>query len=267
MNRVLLIAVCASVMTQTRIAPAEDLPVGRWQVEFANGVVETCEIHGDGTATVVEPQRSSGGNIVREERTLVITFADDRIERWTPIGRRIVVEHWYPAASFPRADPVLGIADRAATESSAEKATGEPLKDPEHENETTDLATGIEELRSSNTILRAEVKRLNLQLLKSLEKLLRADPHDHAAQRDAAALAAQLAPDLPGNPIVWRVLVATGTLKDGMPLAAAENLLGPPTTRSDTHVEWYFNSLRRAAPCLRADLTPQGLTGWKLFRR
>ena len=35
--------------------------VGRWSVEFANGVKQTCEIQRDGAASVVEPARTSGG--------------------------------------------------------------------------------------------------------------------------------------------------------------------------------------------------------------
>ncbi|MEX2121349.1 MAG: ankyrin repeat domain-containing protein [Pirellulales bacterium] len=93
----------------------DGLPVGRWVIEFANGVVETCEIRSDGTAAVAEPNRNSGGRVASGEGAVVIAFDDDRVERWTPIGQRIVVEHWYPADNFPCATPVLGIAHRALT--------------------------------------------------------------------------------------------------------------------------------------------------------
>jgi len=91
------------------------LPVGKWKVEFTNGVTENCEISnfGGGRATVEEPRRKSGGTVVVKGNTAVITFDDDRVERWTPVGERFVVEHWFPGSRFLTATPVLGIAERA----------------------------------------------------------------------------------------------------------------------------------------------------------
>ena len=89
------------------------LPVGRWTVEFSNGVVERCEVRQDGTAAVVEPRRTEEGKAVVQGRSVMLTYQDDRVERWTAVGRRMVVEHWYPGARFPCAAPVLGIAERS----------------------------------------------------------------------------------------------------------------------------------------------------------
>jgi hypothetical protein len=80
------------------------LPVGTWNVEFANGVKEVCEIGKDGTA-------SSEGKAVVKGSAVVIVYEDDRVERWTAVGKRLVVEHWFPASQFPTAAPVLGIAE------------------------------------------------------------------------------------------------------------------------------------------------------------
>ena len=93
--------------------PSRDLalPVGKWKVEFANGVIEECRIGNGGEAYVEEPRRRSGGNAVVQDGAVVVTFHDDRIERWTPVGRRFVVEHWFPASRLPTATPVLGIAE------------------------------------------------------------------------------------------------------------------------------------------------------------
>lgn len=94
-------------------APADGLPVGRWSVEFANGVTEVCEIRKDGTASVVEPVQISGGKAVVSGSSVVIVFDNGRIQRWTPVGKRLVVEHWFPGSQFPTATPgVLGIAER-----------------------------------------------------------------------------------------------------------------------------------------------------------
>jgi hypothetical protein len=92
--------------------PQATLPVGNWNVEFANGVVETCRIGNGGESTVEEPRRGAHGMAVAEAGSVVITFNDDRVERWTSVGKRFVVEHWFPASRLPTVTPVLGIAQR-----------------------------------------------------------------------------------------------------------------------------------------------------------
>jgi hypothetical protein len=94
-------------------APADGLPAGRWTVEFANGVKEVCEVRKDRSASVVEPLRTSTGTAEVKDGSVVIVYQDDRVERWTPVGKRMVVEHWYPGAQFPSGTPVLGIAEPA----------------------------------------------------------------------------------------------------------------------------------------------------------
>jgi hypothetical protein len=86
---------------------------GKWNVEFTNGVKEVCEVRQDRTAYVAEPQRTSTGKVEVKDGSVVIVYQDDRVERWTPVGKRMVVEHWYPGARFPSGTPVLGIADGA----------------------------------------------------------------------------------------------------------------------------------------------------------
>ena len=93
--------------------PVDDALVGQWTVEFANGIVETCDLVKEGTANVVEPKRTSPGK-VRDimNGVVVLAFDDDRIERWTKIGQRMVVEHWASSDQFPSGPPVLGIASK-----------------------------------------------------------------------------------------------------------------------------------------------------------
>jgi hypothetical protein len=86
--------------------------VGRWMVTFSNGVIESCEVRDDGNASESETLRSSEGKVSQQAGAVVITFADDRVERWTAVGKRMVVEHWCPAAAYPAGDKVVGIADR-----------------------------------------------------------------------------------------------------------------------------------------------------------
>ena len=87
-------------------------PVGKWRIAFANGVIETCEIHPDGTATESEPRRSSTGKWKEVDGSVVVTFDDDRLERWTTDGDRWRVEHWCPVAAYPAGQPVVGTARR-----------------------------------------------------------------------------------------------------------------------------------------------------------
>jgi hypothetical protein len=94
--------------------PEADMPVGKWSVEFANGVTEACEIRKDCTASVLEPVRISGGKAVVNGSSVVIVFENGRVQRWTPVGKRLVVEHWFPGSQFPTAAVgVIGIAERA----------------------------------------------------------------------------------------------------------------------------------------------------------
>ena len=87
--------------------------VGQWTVTFANGVVETCEVRTDWTACESEPKRSADGKAEMKDNALIITFADDRVERWTAVDKRVVVEHFFPGSEYPARSRVLGIADRA----------------------------------------------------------------------------------------------------------------------------------------------------------
>ena len=85
---------------------------GKWVVKFANGVVETFEVRTDGTDSVVEPARSSGGKTAAKGNAVVITFEDDRVERWSVAGASVTVEHWFPASRYPAGPSVPGTAQR-----------------------------------------------------------------------------------------------------------------------------------------------------------
>ena len=87
------------------------LPAGKWVIEFANGVVEKVEVKKDGTATVSEPARTSTGKVTAIQGTFLFVCEDGRVERWTPVGKRMVVEHWPSADQYPNGTPVRGIAD------------------------------------------------------------------------------------------------------------------------------------------------------------
>jgi len=89
-----------------------ELPVGKWQIEFTNGVVETCKIRANGYAFEAEPLRKSPGKATTQGNSIVIAFDDNRTERWTRLDRRWLVEHWCPSKAFPHGKPELGVAER-----------------------------------------------------------------------------------------------------------------------------------------------------------
>src|SRR5262245_17733667 len=68
-------------------APETALPVGKWHVEFTNGVIEACIIGNGGTAVVDEPRRRSRGTVAARGGSILLTFNDDRVERWTSVGK------------------------------------------------------------------------------------------------------------------------------------------------------------------------------------
>jgi hypothetical protein len=91
--------------------PEQALPAGKWTVEFANGVVEKVEVRKDGTASVAEPARASDGRVAAVPGAYLFVCEDGRVERWTPVGKRMVVEHWASVDQMPGVLPVKGIAE------------------------------------------------------------------------------------------------------------------------------------------------------------
>jgi hypothetical protein len=89
------------------------LPVGRWTVEFANGVKAVYQVRKDRRASVSEQNRTSTGKAELKDGSVLIVYQDDRVERWTPLGKRMLIEHWFARAQFPSGTPVLGIAEAA----------------------------------------------------------------------------------------------------------------------------------------------------------
>ncbi len=68
--------------------PLTDFPpgsplVGRWKVQFANGVKEAVRIGSDAKTLVSQPERTAAGSVEVRDRSVVISYQDDRVERWT----------------------------------------------------------------------------------------------------------------------------------------------------------------------------------------
>jgi hypothetical protein len=92
---------------------AANLPAGKWRVDYANGVSEVCSVNKDGLALVTDPVRIVGKAAVSGSAILML-FENGRVQRWTPVGNRFVVEHWFPGDKFPStAASTVGIAEPA----------------------------------------------------------------------------------------------------------------------------------------------------------
>src|SRR4051794_16621134 len=87
--------------------------VGLWSIRFTNGVSGACVPRADGTTSVLGEKRAADGKTERAGRAVLLFFADEGVERWTPVGQETVVEHWSPAANFPAGSPVLDIGKRS----------------------------------------------------------------------------------------------------------------------------------------------------------
>lgn len=91
---------------------ADGLPVGQWQVTFAEGMTGTWTIKQDEANSVVKDKWSFAKKPVAQDGAFVIRYDDRHVERWTRVGGRMVVERWPAAAQFPSGKPLLGIADK-----------------------------------------------------------------------------------------------------------------------------------------------------------
>lgn len=75
----------------------------------------------DGKASVTEKARKASGQAKAVGEAVVITYDDNRVERWKPAGKRMIVEHWFPADQYPAGKPTLGVAERRPEEPRLER--------------------------------------------------------------------------------------------------------------------------------------------------
>ena len=95
----------------------QDAPAwgGTWWTRFDNGVSQRMVLAGNTCRGGNNHGWSSKGKLDHDDGRIIITYEDDRLERWTPIGHRMVVEHWHPASAYPDTKPVVGIAERTSS--------------------------------------------------------------------------------------------------------------------------------------------------------
>jgi hypothetical protein len=84
---------------------------GSWVIKYDNGVQGYYTLRATKTASIWEPGRDTAGKIEVRDGDVVVVNDDGRMQRWTPVGRRAVVEHWEKAADYPGKATVVGIAE------------------------------------------------------------------------------------------------------------------------------------------------------------
>src|SRR5258706_1428211 len=80
--------------------------LGKWKIRYTSNVHKTYVINRTGSVEWTEESRTgklNGG---------LLEFDDGRLERITPVGDRLLVEHWTVKGSYPNEFPILGIAIR-----------------------------------------------------------------------------------------------------------------------------------------------------------
>jgi hypothetical protein len=89
-------------------------PTGNWAVEFENGVTGTYEFSPGGIVKWTQESRTATGTLKRSGGSFIVEYEDDRLERITPSGQRLLVQHWCPIATYPQSPPLAkGVALRA----------------------------------------------------------------------------------------------------------------------------------------------------------
>lgn len=89
-------------------------PSGKWNLVKANGVLGTYQFRPDGSVNWTEKDRTTLGKATAKDGVIVVVYPDDRTERMTWSGRRLIVEHWVPSANYPAKFPTtFGYAEPA----------------------------------------------------------------------------------------------------------------------------------------------------------
>jgi len=91
---------------------ADGLPVGEWKVTFSDKVTGMWTIKQDEAHSIIKDKRHFAKKPTVQNGAVVIRFDDDHVERWTPVGQQMVVEHWSSADKFPSERALLGIAEQ-----------------------------------------------------------------------------------------------------------------------------------------------------------
>ncbi len=163
---------------------------------------------------------------------------------------------------------VLLIGTLAGWDTSEAKEESGQHDDVRAKNESK-LEEEVAKLRKLLAESQKQRRESDILLLVYLDRQIEAKTADDSMTRNARRVAKRLAPTEKGNRLVWRVLISTRTLHDGLSLAEAKHLLGPPTNQTSSTVGWYFNpNNRHVAPFLRATIDENKAThSWRTGNR
>ena len=115
LSRFLLPAIAVAITSSLSAneKPNLDFPVGEYQVNFMNGVVQHCEFAEGSSVKVTQNDRASTGQIEMTEGKILVRYEDDRLEEWMPVDRAYIVNHWHPASKrAEKGQPMMGFAEK-----------------------------------------------------------------------------------------------------------------------------------------------------------
>ena len=61
---------------------------------------------------VVEPVRIARSKATVSGRSVMMVFENGRVQRWTRVGKRFAVEHWFPGSQLAASPGTRGLAER-----------------------------------------------------------------------------------------------------------------------------------------------------------
>ena len=100
--------------------------VGTWRVRYTNDAIRTYEVYTDGGVRFPEENRVTQ---LQGRGEVLVQFDDGKLERWTLAGKRLLVEHWSRASSYPQQTPTqIGIGVRVPTAEMRGRAYGGVLR-------------------------------------------------------------------------------------------------------------------------------------------
>jgi len=80
-------------------------PLGKWQMILGTDVVGTYDFRPDGTVFWKQKARQAIAKVTLRDGVILIVYPDDRTERMTPSGSRLIIEHWFPSSLYPSKFP------------------------------------------------------------------------------------------------------------------------------------------------------------------
>jgi len=93
-------------------------PFGKWQMITSSGpyaptsILGTYDFRSDGTVFWKEKARQAFGKVTIRDGVILVVYPDDRTERITPSGPRLLIEHWCPSSNYPSKFPMFVYAER-----------------------------------------------------------------------------------------------------------------------------------------------------------